>query len=93
MIDIKNFTKNLKATDESYVFAFKCKKDDHTFDEQDRKHLRIMAILQIAQDHETLDNLMRHKFSESFKVDNEHKMVYYKIRIIKERRRKYRGDA
>ena len=92
MIDTKNFTKNLKANDESYVFTFVCKKDDHTFDEQDRKHLRIMAILQIAQDRETLDNIMRHKFSESFKVDKETKTVYYKIRIIKERR-KYRGDC
>lgn len=93
MNHIKNLLKNLKPKDEAYVFAYKFKKEgEMTFDDQDRKHIRMLSILQLAKNKEAVEYILRHKFSESFKVDKDRRMVYYKIRIIKERR-KYRGDC
>lgn len=94
MNHIKNLLKNLKPKDEAYVFAYEFKKDgEMTFDDQDRKHIRMLSILQLAHNREAVEYILRHKFSESFKVDKDRKMAYYKIRIIKERRKKYRGDC
>ena len=93
MNHIKNLLKNLKPKDEAYVFAYEFKKEgEMTCDDQDRKHIRILSILQLAHNREALEYVLSHKFSESFKIDKDRRMVYYKIRIIKERR-KYRGDC
>lgn len=93
MNHIKELIKGLKPKNEAYCFIYEFKKEgEMTCDDQDRKHLRILSILQLAHNREALEYILNHKFSESFKVDKDRRLVYYKIRIIKERR-KYRGDC
>lgn len=92
MKSIKDIIKNMDMDKDEVVFIFKGKKEDHTLNEQDKIHIRIMAILQLAQNRELLDYVMNHKVKENINYDKEKNIVCYRLKFIKERR-KYRGDA
>ena len=83
--------KTIKDKDD-IVHVFNCKEKDHIFNEQDKFHIRAMAILQLAHNKELFEYVMSHEVKERFQYDKEKNVVYYRIRFIKERR-KYRGDA
>lgn len=91
MKSIKDLIKGIRPNNK-LVFSFKCKFDEHEVTDHDKKHCRIIAILQLAKDREMLDYVMSHKFNESFKYDKETQILNYTIKFIKERR-KYRGDC
>ena len=92
MTHIKEILKAVKPSDDIAI-AFKSKSGLDKITDQDKKHVRIMAILQLAHDRELMNYIINHDFTESFKYDKENKTLIYKIRFIKERRTKYRGDC
>lgn len=71
---------------ENIVVGFKRKPDRRTekITEQDRKHVRIMAILEIANNG-LIEKMINEDFVEDFEFDKEKQVVYYKVRFIKER--------
>ena len=74
-----------------FVLVFVPKSEMLTLTDQDKKHIRIMAILRLAKDGQ-IDKILNVNFTESFSIDTEHKVVLYKIKIIRERKKHY-ADA
>ena len=91
MKTIKELLKAVKPSDK-ITFCFKQKKPIEKLTDQDKKHTRIIAILNLAHDQETINYILNHSFTESFKYDKEKGELIYEIRFIKERS-KYRGDC
>lgn len=77
----------------SLILLFEDKKHKGSIDEHDKKHIRILATLQLAHDKEILDYIMSHKFNEKFKYDKDKEVVIYEIRFVKERKVKEYADA
>lgn len=77
----------------SLILVFEDKKHKGSIDEQDKKHIRILATLQLAHDKEVLEYLLNHKFNERFKYDKDKEVVIYEIRFIKERKVKQYADC
>ena len=77
--------KNVKIP-EDIIVGFKRKPDKpaNRLTEQDKKHIRIMAILEIAKGG-IIQKLIDEAFVEEFDFDVEKQVVYYKVRFIKER--------
>ena len=77
--------KNVKIP-EDIIVGFKRKPDKRAerLTEQDKKHIRIMAILEIAKGG-IIKKLIDEAFVEEFEFDVEKQVVYYKVRFIKER--------
>lgn len=77
--------KNVKIP-EDIIVGFKRKPNKHAerLTEQDKKHIRIMAILEIAKGG-IIQKLIDEAFVEEFEFDVEKQVVYYKVRFIKER--------
>lgn len=77
--------KNVKIP-EDIIVGFKRKPDRHAerLTEQDKKHIRIMAILEIARNG-VIQKMIDEAFVEEFEFDVEKQVVYYKVRFIKER--------
>ena len=77
--------KNVKIP-EDIIVGFKRKPDKYAerLTEQDKKHIRIMAILEIARN-EVIQKMIDEAFVEEFEFDVEKQVVYYKVRFIKER--------
>lgn len=71
---------------EDIIVGFKRKPDKRAerLTEQDKKHIRIMAILEIARSG-IIRKLIDEAFVEEFEFDVEKQVVYYKVRFIKER--------
>ena len=93
MNHIKELLKTFKPSDKIQLH-FNSKTFASEITDQDKKHCRIIAILQLARtEPETLDYILNHSFRESFKYDKEKSELTYEIRFIKERRTKYRGDC
>ena len=92
MIHIKEILKAMKPQD-SVTIGFKAKQPVEQITKQDKQHIRIMAILQLAHDRELMYHILNHEFTESFKYDEKEQLLIYKIRFKKERRPKYRGDC
>ena len=71
---------------ENIIVGFKRKPDKRAerLTEQDKKHVRIMAILEIARGG-IIQKLIDEAFVEEFEFDVEKQVVYYKVRFIKER--------
>lgn len=77
----------------SIILMFEDKKHKGSFDEHDKKHIRILATLQLAHDKEVLEYVLNHKFNERFKYDKDREVVSYEIRFVKERKVKKYADA
>ena len=77
--------KNVKIP-EDIIVGFKRNPDKRAerLTEQDKKHIRIMAILEIAKGG-IIRKLIDEAFVEEFEFDVEKQTVYYKVRFIKER--------
>lgn len=74
---------------DDYVVVFKYKRDRiEKLTEQDKKHIRIMAILRIAKDG-CISTIMNHAFTERFSFDNDKQICIYAIKLIKERKKHY----
>ena len=67
-----------------YVLEFKAMKGQTVMTDQDKKHIRIFATLQLAKE-QKIEHILNHKFVESFYFDKEKKIAYYCIRILKQR--------
>lgn len=94
MNHIKDLIKNMDMNKDEVAFIFKGKQEDHTLNEQDKIHIRIMAVLQLAHNRELLDYVMHHKVKEIITYDKEKNIVCYRLKFIKERKVKsYHGDA
>ena len=91
MTHIKELLKAVRPSDK-ISFCFKPKKPIDQLTDQDKKHTRIIAILNLAHDQETINYILNHKFKESFKFNKETGELIYEIKFIKEGR-KYRGDC
>ena len=68
-----------------YVLEFKAMKGQNVMTDQDKKHIRIVATLQLAKEHK-IEFILNHQFTESFLFDKETKIAYYCLRIRKERK-------
>ena len=87
MIDTKTLSDNY-----DYVIGCKKKDGDNFMSEQDKKHIRILAILQLARDQQ-IDYVLHHKFNEKFVYDTDNQMGYYCIKIIKGKEGKKYADC
>lgn len=67
------------------IIGFKAKRIKDKITNQDKKHIRIMAILKMAKEG-IIEKLMSVKFNESFVFDEEEQVAYYRIKFIKERK-------
>lgn len=86
--------KELPIAPNHFVHVFKRNKEDHIkfLSEQDKKHMRIIAILKMAKEG-CIDAIMNHAFSEKFKFDEENQTAIYEIRLIQERRKPIYADS
>ena len=92
MNQIKELLKAVKPSDEIRI-VFKNKVGVVELTEQDRRHIRIMAHIELAHDRELMTYILNHAFTESIKLDNKTGEVIYSLKFQKERRTKYRGDC
>ena len=83
MINIDYFSKKYDI-----VIGFKSKQDRITISDQDKKHIRIMAILQIAKSGQ-IKEIMDREFDEKFIYDNKEQMAYYCVKFKRKEGRKY----
>ena len=93
MKKLNELLKDSSKIKDEIVVAFKPKHEYHKFDDNDRIHIRIMAIIELAHNRELMEYILNHRIKEIIKYNPVDDMVYYKIRFIKERRTKYRGDC
>ena len=63
-----------------FILAFKKKIDDKNFTEQDKKHIRIVSILQLTRDKQ-IEHLLKSEFTEKFIYDDENKTAYYCVKL------------
>ena len=76
---------NLKTQEhECFVFVFKRKTQEKGFTEQDKKHVRFMAVYQLIKD-DSFSYVMKHNFTEKFRYDENKNEVTYVIKFIKEK--------
>ena len=77
-----------------FVHVFKRKPDDNieAISDQDKKHMRVIAILQMAKEG-TIPLIMNSEFTEKFYFDKEHQTAIYEIRIKKERKKDKYADC
>ena len=83
MINIKEFQNKYE-----FVIGFKPKQDKNFIDDQDKKHIRIMAILQIAKNG-SIEEVLNREFTEKFIYDKENQMAYYCIKFKRKVVKKY----
>ena len=83
MINIKEFTNKYE-----FVIGFKSKEQRKSITDQDKKHIRIMAILQIANNG-SIGEILDSEFTEKFIYDEEDQMAYYCIKIKRKEGKKY----
>lgn len=70
-----------------FVIEFKAKQEIKEFTTQDKNHLRIMAIINIAKNNdEVINRMINHAFTEHFKFDQKNNTAYYCVKFIKERK-------
>ena len=77
-----------------FVHVFKRREGDKIgyLSEQDKKHMRIIAVLKMAQNGE-VDAIINHAFSEKFHFDKESQTAIYEIKLIKERKKYIYADS
>ena len=92
MTHIKELLKAVMPSDEIKL-VFKNKLGNATLTDQDKKHIRIIAIIELAHDRDLMNYILNHSFKESFKLDEKKQEVIYTIKFIKERSKNYRGDC
>lgn len=63
-------------------------KDKVTLTEQDKNHIRIIAILELAKQGQ-IDFILNHNFTECFKYDKKEKRAYYCINMIRKEKETY----
>lgn len=69
-----------------YILGFKRKEPTDKLTEQDKKHLRIFAVIKLLKEGQ-LDYVVRHDFIEKIEFDKNEQMAYYKIKIIRNKRK------
>lgn len=85
MIDTKELSKKYE-----FVVGFNRKEDKPVkhLSEQDKKHIRILATLQLAKDRQ-IQHLLDNEFVEHFLFDEEKQIGYYCVRLIRKRGKDY----
>lgn len=87
---------DLRKLNEEYeiVIRYKAKdgKNKDSLDEQDKKHIRIMAILQLGHDQQ-IDYVLSRDFKEKFIFDKKTQMAYYCIKILRRKEGKKYADC
>lgn len=83
MINIEEFRNKYEI-----VIGFKSKQDKNYIDDQDKKHIRIMSILQIAKNG-NIEEIMNREFTEKFIYDKEDQTAYYCIKFKRKVVKKY----
>ena len=78
---IKNLSKNQC---DYFVFIFKRKDYKKGLTDQDKKHIRFMAVYQLIKD-DNFAEVMRHEFTEKFKYDADKNEVTYLIKLKRKR--------
>ena len=74
------------------TIGFKSKHQHEFITDQDKKHIRIMSILQIAKNGQ-IDEIMNREFTEKFIYDKEDRMAYYCIRFCRRKEGKNYADC
>lgn len=87
MINIEEFTNKYE-----FVIGFKSKEQRKSITDQDKKHIRIMAILQIAKNG-SIEKIMDSEFTEKFIYDEEDQMAYYCIKLVRRKEGKKYADC
>lgn len=87
MIDVEELSKKY-----SFVIGFKIKRYMEKVTNQDKIHIRILAILELEKRVE-IDEILKRKFREVFIFDKEAQITYYCIKFIKERKVKSYADC
>lgn len=82
-----------KKIRDEIIAVFRAKEKGHILNDQDKKHIRIMAILQFARQEGIIERIMKSQFKEEFEYDEKSDSVIYHIVFIKERRKKLHADA
>lgn len=87
MININEYSEKY-----DFVIGFKSKEKRNIMTDQDKKHIRIMAILQIAKNG-SIEQIMNSEFTEKFIYDKEDQMAYYCIKLIRRKEGKKYADC
>ena len=89
MQHIKDLVEKIKSTQANkptkFVATFhrKVQNSGYRITEQDRKHLRIIAILNLAKNREMLQAFLDHEFTEKFEYIKENEDVIYTMTLKK----------
>ena len=77
-----------------FVHVFKRKEEEkiNYLSDQDKKHMRIIAIVQMLNEG-TLDSIINHAFTEKFVFVKESQTAIYEIKLIKERKKTIYADS
>ena len=76
---------NLNKTNaDIYVFIFKRKDNKKGLTDQDKKHVRFMAVYHLIKN-DNFAEVMRHEFTEKFKYDADKNEVTYLIKLKRKR--------
>ena len=60
--------------------------------DQDKKHIRIISIIKMAQSGD-INAIINHAFTEKFKFDEKSQTVIYEIKLIEERNKTIYADS
>lgn len=82
-----------KHINADFVYSAKCKVKKEKIDEQDKRHIRLMAISSVVKTRpELFDWFISKNFTEHFYYDKEESIAYYMIEVERKVGKK-RGDA
>ena len=71
-----------------FIIGFKAKHIVKFMSDQDKKHIRILATMQLIRDKQ-IEHILNNEFSEKFIFDDEKQTAYYCIKFIRKEGQKY----
>ena len=83
MINIEDLHKKYE-----FIIGFHSKRSVKAMTEQDKRHIRILGILQLSRDNQ-IKNILDKEFVEKFIFDEENQVAYYCIKFIRKEGKKY----
>lgn len=93
LVDKIKSTQANKPTKFVTIFYRKVPNSGYRITEQDKKHLRLMATLDLARDRELLQLFLGHEFTEKFEYIKEDEKVIYTMTLKKRGERKEYADS
>lgn len=79
-------TKNDLIGKYDYILGFKRRVPTDKLTAQDKRHIRMFAVIKLLNEGQ-LDYVLRHDFIEKIEFDKDEQMAYYKIKIIRKKRK------